>query len=65
MEGNPVGISSYLINQVIPQNELLEQDKKIAQAITKNSPVAISYAIKAVNAGFNHNMNGYKTEIDD
>ncbi|WP_276389162.1 enoyl-CoA hydratase/isomerase family protein [Eudoraea chungangensis] len=53
-----------LVNHVVPMEELLEKGLKTANSISKNSPVAISYAIKAVNAGFNHNMNGYKTEID-
>ncbi len=53
-----------LVNSVVEQDDLLEYGKKIAQSISKNSTVAISYAIKAVNAGFNHDMNGYKTEIN-
>ena len=36
---------------------------KIAQRISNNSSVAISYAIKAVNAGFMSNVNGYEQEI--
>ncbi|MCZ8168310.1 enoyl-CoA hydratase [Flavobacterium fontis] len=52
-----------LVNHVVPQAELLEFTKDIASKITKNSPVAISYAIKAVNAGLIDTKEGFKTEI--
>lgn len=52
-----------LVNHVVSQEELLAHCKKIAVKIANNSPVAISHAIKAVNAGFKSNANGYKTEI--
>ncbi len=52
-----------LVNHVVSQEELLPYCEKIAGKITKNSLVAISYAIKAVNAGFKTNVNGYKSEI--
>ena len=53
-----------LVNKVFPQEELLDQCMKIAQKISNNSPVAISYAIKAINAGFKNNVIGYATEIE-
>jgi enoyl-CoA hydratase len=52
-----------LVNHVVPQPELLEFTKGIAAKILKNSPVAVSLAIKAVNAGFEAGVNGYITEI--
>lgn len=52
-----------LVNHVVPQAELLEFCNGIAQKIMKNSPVAISKAIKAVNANFTDGENGYETEI--
>ena len=52
-----------LVNHVVPQAELLEFTKSIAQRIMKNSPVAIGQAIKAVNANFKDGVNGFKTEI--
>jgi enoyl-CoA hydratase len=52
-----------LVNHVVPQAELLDFVKSIAQRIMKNSPVAISQAIKAVNANFKDGVDGYKTEI--
>ncbi|UFH47219.1 enoyl-CoA hydratase-related protein [Flavobacterium galactosidilyticum] len=52
-----------LVNHVVPQTELLEFCNGIAQKIVKNSPNAISKAIKSVNANFKEGKNGYKTEI--
>ncbi|MEM9648159.1 MAG: enoyl-CoA hydratase-related protein [Bacteroidota bacterium] len=53
-----------LVNHMVPQDELLPLSLKIASRISNNSPVAIKYAIKAVNAGFKYDVNGYETEID-
>jgi len=52
-----------LVNHVVDQKELLDFCKKLGHKISKNSPIAIGYAIKAVNAGFKHDRNGYATEI--
>jgi enoyl-CoA hydratase len=52
-----------LVNYVLPQTELLEFCNGIAQKISKNSPLAISKAIKAINANFKDGEDGYKTEI--
>ncbi|WP_309640068.1 enoyl-CoA hydratase-related protein [Flavobacterium sp.] len=52
-----------LVNHVVPQAELLDFCKSIAERILKNSPVAIGQAIKAVNANFKEGVNGYETEI--
>lgn len=53
-----------LVNHMVSQEELLSYCKKLAGKISNNSPVAIGYAIKAVNAGFKNNTPGYKTEIE-
>ncbi|WP_318343295.1 enoyl-CoA hydratase/isomerase family protein [Flagellimonas baculiformis] len=53
-----------LVNHVVSQEELLPLCVKIAGRISKNSPVAIKHAIKAVNAGFSYDADGYATEID-
>lgn len=50
-----------LVNHVVPQAELQDFTKGIASKILKNSPVAISKAIAAVNAGFV--KEGYNAEI--
>ena len=52
-----------LVNYVVPQAELLPLCEKLAGKISNNSSVAIAYAIKAVNAGFSTNGDGFKEEI--
>ena len=52
-----------LVNHVVAQEELLPLCEKLASRISNNSPVAISHAIKAVNAGFKEDSNGYAAEI--
>jgi enoyl-CoA hydratase len=54
-----------LVNQVVAQEELLDLAKKIAGKIMRNSLVAISSAIKAVNANYETGVNGFETEIDE
>src|SRR5665811_2032454 len=41
-----------LVNHVVSQENLLSFCEDLADKISKNSPVAISHAIKAVNSGF-------------
>ena len=53
-----------LVNRVVEAEELIDVCMKIAGRIANNSPVAISYAIKAVNAGFKNNALGFATEIE-
>lgn len=52
-----------LVNHVVPQSELLEFTKSIAAKIIRNSPMAISKAIKAINASYKDGVNGFETEI--
>ena len=52
-----------LVNHVVPQAELLEFCNGIAQKIMRNSPLAISKAIKAINANYKDGENGFETEI--
>lgn len=54
---------SGLVNHVVPQSELMTFVQSLAQKIMKNSPMAISKAIKAINANFKDGVNGYETEI--
>ena len=53
-----------LVNHVITQEELMLLAEKIASKIVRNSPVAISAAIVAVNANFEDGVNGFDTEIN-
>lgn len=52
-----------LVNHVVPQAELLEFCNGVAQKIMRNSPLAISKAIKAINANYKDGENGFETEI--
>lgn len=52
-----------LVNHVVPQTELLEFTKGIAAKIMKNSPMAIGKAIKAINANYKNDVDGFDVEI--
>ncbi|WP_100613784.1 enoyl-CoA hydratase/isomerase family protein [Confluentibacter citreus] len=54
-----------LVNHVTTQAELLPFCEKIASKITRNSPVAISAAIKAINAHYEDGINGFEVEIEE
>jgi enoyl-CoA hydratase len=53
-----------LLNHVTTQEELIPLAEKIAGKISRNSPLAISAAIVAVNANFEDGVNGFETEIN-
>lgn len=52
-----------LVNHVVPQEDLFSSYMTIATRIMKNSPVAISKAIEAVNANYVSGVNGFDVEI--
>ena len=52
-----------LVNHVVPQDELLSFCNRIASKIKRNSATAIAAAIKAINANFKEDENGFQTEI--
>lgn len=52
-----------LVNHVVPQAELITYCNGIAEKIIKNAPIAISKAIKAINANYKDGKNGYDVEI--
>jgi enoyl-CoA hydratase len=54
-----------LVNQVVSQEALLPLAEKLASKMMRNSSVAISAAIRAVNANFEDGVNGYETEISE
>ncbi|PKQ45669.1 enoyl-CoA hydratase/isomerase family protein [Confluentibacter flavum] len=58
-------LSYGLVNHVTTQDELLPFCEKIASKITRNSPVAISAAIKAINANFEDGIDGFEVEIEE
>ena len=51
-----------LVNNICEQSELMSICEKIASKICKNSPKAISSAIKSVNASFTYGIDGYEVE---
>ncbi|MCX7743355.1 MAG: enoyl-CoA hydratase-related protein [Flavobacteriales bacterium] len=53
-----------LVNKVVPQTELISACMELAQKIMRNSPSAIAQAIRAVNAGYRHDINGFEVEIE-
>jgi enoyl-CoA hydratase len=53
-----------LVNYVVEQAELLPLCEKLAEKIMRNSSVAISAAIKAINANYTNCVNGYSVEIE-
>ena len=54
-----------LVNHVTTQEELLPLANKLASKILRNSSVAISGAIKAINANYKEGVNGYDVEIEE
>lgn len=53
-----------LVNYVVALEELMPLAEKLASKIMRNSSVAISAAIMAINAGFEEGVNGYSAEIE-
>jgi len=54
-----------LVNHVTTLEELIPLCEKIAGKIMRNSSVAISSAIKAINANFKDGINGFDVEIEE
>ena len=54
-----------LVNAVVEAEELITTAKSIAEAVCKNSPTAVSAAIRSVNANYQHNINGYQEEVTE
>ena len=51
-----------LVNHVVPQDQLMEFSKNMMSRILSKGPVAVSYVIRSVNAGFGFEQAGYETE---
>jgi len=54
-----------LVNHVTTPEELIGLAEKIASKIIKNSPNAVSAAMRAINANYIDGVNGYETEIEE
>ncbi|RYG16177.1 MAG: enoyl-CoA hydratase [Chitinophagaceae bacterium] len=53
-----------LVNHVVPQTDLISKAEEILNTIKLRAPLAVTAAIKSVNASINKN-NGYETEIEE
>lgn len=58
-------LSCGLVNHVTTQEELLPLAQKLAGKIMRNSSVAISGAIRAVNANYTDGVNGFEVEVEE
>lgn len=54
-----------LVNAVTSQEEVIPYCISLAEKIKRNGPLAISAAIKSVNANFDKSINGYDVEISE
>jgi len=59
----PTALNYGLVNHITTQEELLLLAQKIASKMIRNSSVAISSAIVAINAGYSASQNGYDAEV--
>ena len=59
----PTALNYGLVNHITTQEELLLLTQKIASKIIRNSSIAISSAIVAINAGYTAGQNGYDAEV--
>jgi len=71
-EANSYGLVNYvvpqeelMVNYVVPQEELMMFCEKLASKIMRNSSMAISSAIKAINASTKNDVDGFATEIEE
>lgn len=54
-----------LVNHVTTQSELIDKCIEVANKMKKNSPSAIASAIRAVNAGYASDSDGFAIEIEE
>lgn len=58
--------NSYgLVNYVVSQEELIPFCEKLAGKIMNNSPLAVSGAIRSINAATKNDINGFEVEIEE
>jgi len=53
-----------LVNDVVPQEELLNKAKEILAIVNLKAPLAVAKCIEAANAVFDKTKNGYEAEIN-
>ena len=57
-------LSCGLVNHVCDQDKLIDECYKLTNKLNKNSPEALSRAIKAINACYQEGTDGFKNEIE-
>lgn len=53
-----------LINHLVAPEELISKCLELSKNISTKSPTAVAAAIRAINAGYNPQLNGYEVEIE-
>lgn len=68
MTGNIINADAALqyglVNYVVPPEELLQKTTSLLQTIIAKAPLAITQCIKAANAVYNPQQNGYELELE-
>ncbi|MES2651055.1 MAG: enoyl-CoA hydratase-related protein [Bacteroidota bacterium] len=54
-----------LVNEVVPQAELISKAEGILAKIKQRAPLAVASAIHAINASLKPNVNGFEVEIEE
>ncbi|WP_461788866.1 enoyl-CoA hydratase/isomerase family protein [Pedobacter sp.] len=54
-----------LVNYVVAQDSLIAKAEEIIAKIKQRAPLALASAVRAINAGFDNEVNGYEIEIDE
>ena len=57
-------LSCGLVNHVCDQKTLIDECFKLTNKLSRNSPEALSRAIKAINACYQEGTDGFKSEIE-
>jgi enoyl-CoA hydratase len=52
-----------LVNEVVPQEELLAKARSILEVVNSKAPLAVGICIEAANAVFDETKNGYQVEM--
>lgn len=54
-----------LVNDVVPQAELISKAEEILNKIKQRAPLAVASAIRAINSSLDKNVNGFEVEIEE
>lgn len=69
MTGDPISAQEAkaigLVNHVVPKDDLMNLAGKIMTRILTKGPLAVSYVIRSVNAGFGFEQAGYEAEAQN